>query len=251
MKHLASLIVLAVLISGCVETSLIYSPNTYQSGKTSGRGQTKLKTGISVASIIKSADSTDNESVHDVVMTDWGGSDPALAFTVGVAYGVGERVDLGGTLALGFNGAPFSSLALRPYGKWMLTKPARRFAFSVMPALCFVLGSTDKQEVTFEASHEEIRSHAEALELHLPMSIQTGAHSAFTWTPHLVQLTYAVDYEHVAVTMEGDYQLNSKLERTGAGLSVGWILRGLQPEASILCFAGERPLYSIGVGAHP
>jgi hypothetical protein len=249
-RLLLTLLLVSAALSGCLSTSLVYNPNIYQTGRAGGRGQVKVHVGVTAASTIESSDVTDATNTRDSIETKWGGNNRVgLDFAAAISYGLSERLGLGVSLSV----ASIEMISLRPYVKFMLTDPARRFAVSILPAVALVAGSKDSEGLPYDAGTAEIRSHLTAFELHFPASLRTSPAFEWTFTPRVVRLTYTANYDYSAGSgsLVPSFAIENQEDVTGFGAAFGFVWKGVHPELSFLASEEHRPLFAVGIGAHP
>lgn len=173
---------LSLLFSGCVQTSLVYNPNTYHTGRTNGKGKTRAQIAGSFGPTMRNADDDSafrTEHGHD-----------SFLLTTGVSSGISERADMGGTFDLGF-AVDGVSAGVRIFLKYMFTDTQSATSASIMPAAVFVLGSSDRDE----DNGREASSHLWAIELHAPISHQVSDHVSLITEPKMLMLFHRARFE--------------------------------------------------------
>jgi hypothetical protein len=209
-----------LFISGCIETSLVYNPNTYQTGRTVGKGNVALRANVTAVQEVHSSDASGTIEA-DVKETAWAGG-------AGLSVGVSDRMDLGGTIHVGFP-AGQTTVGTRLYLKQMLTDTESRWAISVMPALSFENGASGTDDNTGST----ISSTLLAVELHAPISYRTSPHLDFVITPKLLALFYSAPFTPGPNETNGNLGSVSK-KWLVPGLGVGFKLGPVFPEASFI-----------------
>lgn len=177
---LLAVIVSGMLFVGCVQTSLVYDPNTYHTGRTAGKGITR-------AQIVGSFGTTMRNDDEDFVT-----EHPNESFNVstGLFSGLSDRTDMGGTFSLGFDVEGISA-GIRAYLKYMFTDTQATTSASIMPAIAYVHGSTDRDE----EADREASSYLVAFELHVPISHQIGKNVALITEPKALMLLHRARFD--------------------------------------------------------
>ena len=210
---------MAVLLGGCLETSVVYNPNLYQTGRSNGTNKVHAHLiGGSAPEIHSSMYSSD-------ISTNANGL--ALGGSPGLSVGVSDRVDVGGSLELGVAG-PGNSAGTRLYVKDMFTNRQSPWAFSLLPAVVYMHGSNGSDDVG-----ASMASHLMAFEVHGPVSYHVSRYLAVFAEPQLLLAWVSVPFT------AGPNEL-SRHSRThhetwaGEGLGVGLQAGPIFPEVSIL-----------------
>jgi hypothetical protein len=227
-------VMLALFLSGCVETALVYDPNVYHTGRTAG--ETNMHAQITGAGGMQIRNS-DNEVEFP---TNIGKN--AFSMSGGLFQGLSDRFDIGGTAALGFAEAG-SSLGFRLYGKAMLTERPSPIAVSLMPTLVYILGSND----TDVENDREASSYLSALELHLPMSYHLNRHFCFVVEPKALYLVHRAHFKAGPNDRPPWVSRTTKNNWFCPGMAFGMQLGPVLPEVTILRVGGlTRMLAGVG-----
>jgi hypothetical protein len=223
-----------LFLSGCIETALVYNPNTYQTGRSLGKDNVTLRMAVSAAQEVHS--SPGNAGLE----TDM--ANQALSVSAGLAVGLNEFTDVGGNLQFGFPGAG-STIGTRIYLKQMMTLRSSKWAFALMPAVSYEHGVNQTDEET----RSRISSSLFALEMHAPISYHYRPWLAAVIVPKLLWLHYSAPFS------AGIHETNPSLHTTSndwicPGLGLGAKVGPVFPEASFILVSGKlKTLGGVGV----
>ncbi|RPH96206.1 hypothetical protein EHM69_01855 [candidate division KSB1 bacterium] len=179
---LLAAMVSGMLFAGCVQTSLVYDPNTYHTGRTSGKGKTRAQLVGAYGPTIRNDDDNPGfktEHPHE-----------SFIIATGLSSGLSDRADLGGTFNLGFSWGGFST-GVRFFLKYMFTDTQAVTSASIMPAAVYILGSSDRDE----ANDREASSHLWAFELHVPVSYRVNENVSLITEPKILMLLHRARFE--------------------------------------------------------
>jgi hypothetical protein len=234
----------AFCISGCVSTTLVYSPNVYQTGRILGGEKLKVRGGLEAAPAFVTSPET--QSLSTLAKSDEHG----LLLSFGLHKGIFSRTDIGAEL--GFS----PSVSTRVYLKTQLTPVDKRFALSVMPALIYASGTHQTDATT----GEDITSEAYGVELHLPMSYSVSKSFDWTWTPKLAYLHFDAPYKNNPPQEDNlPPSMTRKFNLACAGFAFGFRYGIVQPEISVLHALNpphahgdglSSPQYAFGIALH-
>jgi len=211
---------ITLLLSGCLETSLVYNPNMHQTGRTAGRGKVRVHLNGGLAQQIYT--SVEDRKVVSRV------SEQGLNGSPGLAIALSGHVDLGGSVEIG-SAASGNCIGGRFYLKDMLTDSQSAWAFSVMPAIAFLDGPTGNNESTGST----LSSSLVAFELHAPVSYHVGRYFAVFAEPQLMAVSVAAPFK--AGAREDIHFPNQTMHKTwlGAGVGLGIKEGPFVPEISL------------------
>ena len=226
-------IIPAVFLSGCVETALVYDPNVYHTGRTSGDKKAHAHFAVSSGMRLRNSDE------YADFRTDV--NDHFLAMSAGLSHGLTDRIDWGGAATLGFWDG---NLGLRMFLKQMLTERNSQTAVALMPAVVYIHGSTD----TDDEQGRTASSHVFALEMHIPISYHLDRRFCLIVEPKAVYLIHRARFE----AGPNDYlpwvSRTTKDNWLCPGIAFGMQYRAVLPEVTLLGVDGRlRTMAGLGL----